>query len=89
MSKKSNKIVLPQTFFEGRTPPKGVDLFSYQNIEFYKEHLYYAEHGRTINGFRFTGDYYWYMNFFPINLLVLDKYGNPTDEEKIAYRGDR
>ncbi|UJP64008.1 hypothetical protein [Mongoliitalea daihaiensis] len=84
MTKSSNKLILPNQFFEARTPPK-VDLYSYQNLEFYKEHLYYAKHGREINGFRFTGDYYWYMNFFPINLLVLDKNGKPTDEEKIAF----
>lgn len=84
MSQNSNKLILPDQFFEGRTPPK-VDLYSYQNLEFYKEHLHYAEHGREINGFRFTADYYWYMNFFPINLLTLDKFGNPTDTEKIAF----
>jgi hypothetical protein len=84
MSQNSNKIILPSQFFEARTPPK-VDLFSFQNIEFYKEHLHYCDVGRTVNGMRFTGDYYWYMNFFPINMLKKDKYGNITDEEIMSY----
>lgn len=84
MSKSSGKLILPKKFLEARTPPK-VDLFSYQNISFYQEHLHYAREGRTIDGISWSGDYYWFMNFFPINLLKKDKYGNITDEEVLAF----
>lgn len=84
MSRSSGKLILPQKFFEARTPPK-VELFSYQNLEFYREHLHYAREGRTLEGHTFCGDYYWYMNFFPINLMKKDSAGNLTDEETLAF----
>lgn len=70
---------LSDKFLEGQTPPP-IDIFSMENIDWYNEQIDRCFNGYERKGTRITGDYYWYLNFFPIVALKLDKYGNPTKD---------
>lgn len=69
---------LSSKFLEGQTPPP-IDINSLENIDWYNEQIDRCFNGYSYKGSRITGDYYWYLNFFPIVALKLDKYGNPTN----------
>lgn len=71
-------------FLEGQTPPP-VDINSMENIDWYNEQIDRCFEGFSYRGTRITGDYYWYLNFFPIVALKLDKYGNPTNQPDFFY----
>lgn len=74
--------------YEGRTPPE-VHIDSPAMEEWYAEQMYYCEHGRTVrykNGnLRLTGDHYWFLNFFPFSVPVLDMHQRPTGRFETNY----
>lgn len=72
-------MILPPGLLEGRTPPI-LPIESYDNIQWYQEQIRRCFEGYEVNGTRFTGDYYFYLNFFPIILLKKDKFGNIMNE---------
>jgi hypothetical protein len=70
---------LSDHFLEGQNPLP-IDINSMENIDWYNEQINRCFDGYSHKGTRITGDYYWYLNFFPIVALRLDKYGNPTNQ---------
>jgi len=74
--------------FEGQTPPD-VHIDSPLMEEWYAEQMYYCEHGRTVRykggKLRLTGDHYWFLNFFPFQVPVLDSRGNALDYFETNY----
>jgi hypothetical protein len=75
---------LSDKFLEGQNPLP-IDINSMENIDWYNEQIDRCFDGYSHNGTRITGDYYWYLNFFPIVALKLDKYGNPTNKPDYFY----
>lgn len=71
--------IIHNDFFEGQTRPN-LALESIDNIDWYNEQLQYAFEGRSKNGYRMTADHYWYLNFCPIQRVVLDSKGRATDK---------
>lgn len=71
-------------FLEGRTPPP-VPLDSLENIEWYEEQLRRCVYGFEYKGQRITGDYYWFLNFFPFLVAQKDKHGNITTSFKVSF----
>ena len=68
--------------FEGQKPPD-LHIDSPLMEEWYAEQMYYCENGRTVRykggTLRLTGDHYWFLNFFPFSVPVLDSRGNALD----------
>jgi hypothetical protein len=75
---------LSDHFLEGQKPPP-IDINSMENIDWYNEQINRCFDGYSYKGTRITGDYYWYLNMFPIVALKLDKYGNPTNQPDFFY----
>lgn len=73
-----------KSFFEGRNP-LNVPMDSIDNIDWYNEQIERCFEGYSKNGYRITGDHYHFLNFFPIQRSVLDRYGNPTDKFTFDY----
>lgn len=76
-------MLLHKEFFSGQIPltNKGEELKSVSNIEWYDEQLSrIGKKGFIYKGTRLTGDHYWFLNFFPINLNYIDKHGIVVDE---------
>lgn len=48
--------------------------------DWYNEMLHYCKVGYTHNGNRITGDYFWFLNFYRINLNYKRKDGTVFDE---------
>jgi len=70
---------LSDKFLEGQNPLP-IDINSMENIDWYNEQINRCFEGYSHKGTRISGDYYWYLNFFPIVALKLDKFGNPTNQ---------
>jgi hypothetical protein len=73
-----------KSFFEGRTPPN-VPIESLDNIDWYNEQIAYCFEGREKGGTRITGDHYWFLNMWPIQRVIQDKYGNATNKFEFNY----
>ena len=71
-------------FFEGRTPPP-VPLDSLENIEWYEEQLKRCVYGFEYKGQRITGDFYFFLNFFPFLVAKKDNKDKVTSEFDINY----
>ena len=84
-----DKYYKPQAkAFEGRTPPE-VHLDSPAMEEWYAEQMYYCQNGRTVRyrggELKLTGEHYFFLNFFPFSVPVLDKQSRPTGRFEQSY----
>jgi hypothetical protein len=66
-------------FFEAQIAPD-LPMFSQDNLDWYKEMKARCFDGFSYKGDRFTGDQYFYYNFFPMLVAVLDKHRKPTSQ---------
>lgn len=66
-------------FFEGQKPPN-LPLLSQDNLDWYREQKQRCFDGFSFRGERFTGDQWFYYNFFPMLVAKKDSAGNPTKE---------
>lgn len=71
-------------FFEARTPPK-IEIYSQDNLDWYKEHLHRCKHGYSYRGDRMTEDQYWFYNFQPMMVALFDAKGRPTGEFDMSW----
>jgi hypothetical protein len=66
-------------FFEGQNPPK-IEIYSQDNLDWYKEQLERCKNGFSYKGTTMTPDQYWFYNFQPMMVALFDKNGRPTGD---------
>lgn len=71
-------------FFEGRKPPK-IEIFSQDNLDWYKEQKERCLNGYSYRGDRMTEDQYWFYNFQPMMVTLFDKNGKATGEFDMSW----